>query len=517
MTIISLGMILTNACVDLETQPTDRIVSEFFWKIEQDALMAVNGVYSLIPAKDYIYLDCASDIAWNQSSFDIAHLMGNGSQTANDKFAIKKWKSSYEIIQRVNTVLENIGRVDNIDETLRNRLISEVRFIRAMTYSDMIFLWGDVPLVKTTLDIITGYVSRSPKSEVLDFVIDELKNITSTLPEKYDNINTGRVTKGAAMTLLMRVYLRQNMYSETIEMAKEIMDINIYSLYPDYESLFKYVGENSKEIIFDKQFISTTYNHDLSKVFSPRSAFGSSYIVPLKNLVDSYQMINGYNINSSESGYDPYNPYIDRDPRLKATILVPGDLMYTQEIFNPLPDQNPVGTNAVDNPNTLTSKTGFNFKKYVNPEDIAESNSNSFNNLIILRYAEVLLSYAEAKIEFNKIDESVYKAINDIRLRAGMPIITVGKSQDQLREIVRLERKVEFPLEGLRYFDIRRWSIAEQVIPGRTYGITYINKKNELDTLKAEMRYFNASRDYLWPIPEREINVNSNLIQNPLY
>ena len=509
---------LFSACESLDTEPTDRIIDSYFWKTETDAIMAVNGIYRTIPGTDYMYLDCATDLAWNELSWGKAHLLGNGSQDAELwTWTSDKWKTAYESIQRVNYFMENIDRIESISPELKNRLCAEARFIRAMTYSDIMFLWGDVPLVTTTVDLKTGEMERTPKDQVFNYVITELKDIIQYLPEKYDAANIGRVTKGAARAMLMRAYLRENKYAEVKAVAKEIMDMGLYSLYPSYEKLFKYAGENCSEIIFDKQYIATTYSNDLSKMFSPRSCFGDGSVVPLKSLVDSYEMSNGKAITDPSSGYDPYNPYEGRDPRLKATILTPGAIMPNGSIFNPLPNQEPIGTDAVDNGNTSTSRTGFNFLKYVNPEDLAESNSNCHNNIILIRYAEVLLSYAEAKIETNDIDQSVYDAINAIRKRAGMPEYTAGKSQSELREIVRQERKVEFPLEGIRYFDIRRWKIAEDVLPGQTYGITYVDDKGNLATIKTEVRKFNPDRDYLWPVPLRELNVNKKLTQNPLY
>lgn len=509
---------LFSACESLNTEPTDRIINSYFWKTETDAIMAVNGIYRSMPGTDYMYLDCATDLAWNEISWEKAHLLGNGSQDAELwTWTTDKWKTVYETIQRTNYFMENIDYVESINPELKNRLTSEARFIRAITYLDIIYLWGDVPLITTTLDLKNAKVSRTPKAQVFDFIINELKEIAQYLPEKYDAANIGRATKGAAKAMLMRIYLRENKYEEAKTVAKEVMSMGIYSLYPDYEKLFKYAGENCSEVIFDKQYIASTYSNNVSKMLSPRSCYGNGSIVPLKGLVDAYEMLNGKAITDPDSGFDPYKPYAGRDLRLKATVLTPGAKMPDGNIFNPLPGQEPIGTDAVDNGNTNTSRTGFNFLKYVNPEDLAESNNNCHNNIILIRYAEVLLSYAEAKVETNDIDQSVYDAVNAIRKRVGMPEITVGKSQVELRDIIRQERKVEFPLEGLRYFDIRRWKIAEKVIPGQTYGITYPDAKGNLVTIKTEVRKFNPKRDYLWPIPLREMNVNSNLEQNPLY
>lgn len=509
---------LFSACESLDTEPTDRIIDGYFWKTEADAIMAVNGIYRTLPGTDYMYLDCATDLAWNEISWEKAHLLGNGSQDAELwSWTSDKWKTAYETIQRANYFMENIDRVQALSPELKNRLCAEARFLRAMTYADIIFLWGDVPLLTATVDLKTAQLPRTPKAQIFDYVVSELKEIADFLPEKYDAANVGRITKGAAKAMLMRTYLRENRFEEAKAAAKEVMDMGIYSLYPDYEKLFKYAGENCSEVILDKQYIATTYSNNLSQIFSPRSCYGNGSIVPLKGLVDAYEMRNGKAITDRESGYDPYHPYENRDPRLKATILTPGATMPDGNVFNPLPNQDPVGTDAVDNGNTNTSRTGFNFLKYVNPEDLTESNKNCHNNIILIRYAEVLLSYAEAKVETNDIDASVYEAINAVRRRAGMPEFTEGKSQSQLREIIRQERKVEFPLDGLRYFDIRRWKIADQVLPGQTYGMTYVDAKGELVTIKTEVRKFNPERDYLWPVPLREMNVNKKLTQNPNY
>lgn len=146
--------------------------------------MAVNGIYRTIPGTDYMYLDCATDLAWNELSWGKAHLLGNGSQDAELwTWTSDKWKTAYESIQRVNYFMENIDRIESISPELKNRLCAEARFIRAMTYSDIMFLWGDVPLVTTTLDLKTGEMERTPKDQVFNYVITELKDIIQYLPE----------------------------------------------------------------------------------------------------------------------------------------------------------------------------------------------------------------------------------------------------------------------------------------------------------------------------------------------
>lgn len=226
-------------------------------------------------------------------------------------------------------------------------------------------------------------------------------------------------------------------------------------------------------------------------------------------------MKNGLPISDPESGFDPENPYENRDPRLKQSIFVTGETLPDGGIFNSIPGDadatDPVGGTL------YTTTTGWNVKKYIASDDF-NTPKNSGINLVLIRYAEVLLTYAEAKIELNQIDQSVYDAINEVRGRVSveMPPIADGLSQGQLREVVRKERAIELAFEGTRLFDIRRWEIAHEVMLGEVYGMTY-TAGGELVTIKVESynRVFDQGRDYLWPIPQRERELNPNLEQNP--
>jgi hypothetical protein len=230
--------------------------------------------------------------------------------------------------------------------------------------------------------------------------------------------------------------------------------------------------------------------------------------------VDAYEMSNGDAIGDAGSGFDPYNPYQNRDPRLLYSIFVPGDSLPNGSIFNPKPDSK---TGDAVYSTFVVSPTGYNLKKYVNKEDLSTP-GNCGINLILVRYAEVLLTYAEAKTELNQVDASVYDAINEIRQRpdVNMPAIASGKTQDEMRSIIRHERMVELAFEGLRYFDILRWKIAETVMPGKVYGMTYVDDDGNLQTVEVTgwTNLFN-SRNYQWPIPQNELDLNSQLTQNP--
>jgi hypothetical protein len=325
---------------------------------------------------------------------------------------------------------------------------------------------------------------------------------------------TGRVTKGAALALKARAMLYSGRYQDAATAAKAVMDMNRYNLYSSYRNLFSYAAENNSEVVLDIQFVNDTYANNIFQILAPRSTNANSKWVPTRRIVDAYQMTNGKGISEAGSGYDPENPYSNRDPRLKHSIFVAGEVLPNNAVFNPLPNSttgDAVGSSFVASP------TGFNIRKYVNREDLARQ-ANCGINIMLIRFAEVLLTYAEAKIELNQLDASVYDAINRVRQRAdvAMPAITPGKTQTELRSILRQERTVELAFEGHRFFDIRRWRIAESVMPGKVYGLTY--KATNGTLLTVEVPGWNQvwdNKNYLWPIPQKEIELNSKLTQNP--
>jgi hypothetical protein len=230
-------------------------------------------------------------------------------------------------------------------------------------------------------------------------------------------------------------------------------------------------------------------------------------------MVDQFEMKTGLAITDPASGYDPANPYVNRDPRLSYSIFVPKDTLPNGKIFNSLPSST---TGDAVGSSFVVSPTGWNVKKYVNKEDLSKPTDCGIN-IMLIRYAEVLLTYAESMIEQNKLDQSVYDAINKVRQRGDvkMPVIATGQTQDQLRAIVRNERTVELAFEGFRYLDIRRWKIAATVMPGNVYGLTYKDTDGSLKTVVVPgWNQTWSDKLYLWPIPQKEIDLNKNLTQN---
>lgn len=515
--IIILAVVSLWSCSEdlLDTTPNDRISKDIFWKTDQDATYAANAVYTFLEnAGDFIVWDAMSDIGHLTLQWRDESIMEKGSYDATLSIVYNRWSNAYSGIQTANIFLDKVGLVKTTNQALIDRLTMEVRVLRAYCYINLAFLYGDVPLVitETTLES-SRKLTRTPVAQVWDFISTELTEAAAGLP----NIQTekGRITKGAALALKARAMLYAGRYTDAATAAKAVMDLGVYSLYPSYEKLFSYEAEGSSEVILDRQYVKDVLSNNIFNLATPNSIWPQiNWFVPTKSGVDAYPMINGKEISDPTSGFDPLNPYSNRDPRLKFSVYTLGDILPNNKVYDPRPTS---GTGDAIGSSENSTYSGFNVKKYLNKEDMAQP-GNCGINIILLRYAEVLLTYAEAMIEANQIDQSVVDAINLVRTRSdvAMPVITGIPSQIALRKIVREERSVELAFEGLRYFDIRRWRIAETVIPGIIYGMTYVDQSGSLTTiaLTGFNKAFDKNRDYIWPIPQRERELNPNLVQN---
>lgn len=499
----------------LDTVPNDRISTEIFWKTDNDATLAANAVYNYMAegAEHFIGWDCMSDIVFTNPTGPVEASIAQGTFDKFNSRIAGDWNTFYAGIHAANAFMAHVDQVQTTNTALISRLKGEVRALRAYFYMRLASLWGDVPYVTTELTLEQSrQLTRTPVARVWDSVAAELAAAANLLPVK--QTDKGRFTKGAALGIQARAMLYAGRYAEAAAAASQVMALNNYSLYPTYKTLFSYAAENNSEVLLDIQFMQDVYSNNIFQAFAPRSVNANSKWVPTKNIVDAYEMKNGKPITDPTSGYDPANPYANRDPRLSYSVFLPGDVLPNNKVFNPLPNSN---TGDAVGSSFVVSPTGFNIEKYVNVEDLSKP-SNCGINIILMRYAEVLLTYAEAMIEQNKIDGTVYDAINKVRQRSdvNMPPVTTGKTQAELRDIVRHEREVELAFEALRYFDIRRWKIAGSVMPGKVYGLTYKDTNGAMQTVEVAgwTQQWN-DRSYLWPIPQKEIELNPNLTQNP--
>jgi len=462
---------------------------------------------------------------------------------------------------------------------------AEALFLRAMFYSYLTELYGDVPYrtdVATSLENLA--VGKTSKAEIVANIISDLEEAASGLPSTQTSANRGRVSTNAAHALIARIALYNGDYAKAESAALQVMNAeDAPSLYPDYEGLFTPAGVGSSEVLLDLSYIDGTVTHQLPQRLGTRFG-GWCQLVPPQQVVDSYETINGLPIDEDPT-YDPGNPYENRDPRLKATIVVPGETwtehiiqthsdsiatwrvengVNVERVFNPNA-ANPGGRKIIDpydgteytagGANRFVSFTGYFWKKFADEDALLEGGGAQRRSelpVYLLRYGEVLLNYAEAKIEAGSIDDSVLDAINKIRERgyngSGIPYPAITTmEQAELRRIVRQERKIELINEGLRLFDIKRWGIAEKVMNTVLFGspangfstiaeMNYVpaidedgfvdytgapsEPRKELGDLlyrELETRIF-ESKHNLWPIPQAEIDASDGLVsQNPGY
>lgn len=546
---ILLASILLSCSGDfLNRAPLDEPTDDNFFASEADLIAAVNSAYNNTVYREsfgggiphLLMTDIATDVGWFRGGGGyVAFGNGNGNPNLGETFNF--WRNYYQGIAKVNNLLDKMSRAQEAaDPEVYARIEAEARFLRAYFYSNLAEMYGDVPLITTVLPLAEAEVARTPKAEVVTFILAELDAIADALPEEYSGNEKGRATKGAALGLKSRVALYNEEYSEAAEAAKAVMDLQEYSLYPDYRNLFTYEGEGSEEVIFSRGYLKAYETHGVYQMNNMQIAGGWAELIPTRALVDSYEVTDGMLIDESPN-YDPKEPYDNRDPRLRQTIVAAGDTWMGIQIETH-PDSLVVtnytlGTRItnISVTNQFSTYSGFAWKKYMDEADKPASQQSEID-FIIMRYAEILLNYAEARIEMNSIDQSVLDAINAIRQRPTvmMPIITT-MDQSELRTIVRRERKIELAGEGLRLFDIRRWGIAEKALDGTLVGrpikeyyldppIPQIDEDGipdytpHLDLFRViEPRHFDASRDYLWPIPQRERDINKNLEQNPNY
>lgn len=515
------GAILFTSCKKdfLDRQPLDDYSESSIWSNAKDAEAALNGCYNgWENADNIVYMDCASDNAYNQFPWEGYTALGNMQLLTATNTGADQW--SFTTIQRCNWFLESVDKTP-MDEALKARMKGEARFLRAYRFFKSSQLYGDFPLIlKNITPAEANAVSRTSKDSVMAFVINELGAIANDLPVSYSGNDIGRITRGAAYALKGRVELFQKKYTDAVESYQKVMDLGVYKLFPSYADLFRIQNENNEEVILDVEYKQNDYANGILGVMPSSSYGGWASIDPTQSLVDAYEMKNGKRINEAGSGFNADDPYTNRDPRLSATIVYPGEY-YEGKYYNSIDPSSP--DYFAENNN---SKTGYLVKKYTSNLDDYDDIWNTGLNMIVIRYAEVLLGYAEAKTELNQIDATVFKAINEVRKRAGMPPLDAGQygSQDKLREAVRNERRVELAMEGLRWYDVQRWKIAENVMDGQVYGARLgkvdpatgkLTLKNE--RIEVEKRVFDPETNYVWPVPQKQIDINKTLGQNPGY
>lgn len=528
-------------CKKLDLAPRDRFSELTYWQEADNVNLALSTCYSGIYNSTAIfYNEALSDNAYAKlAGATGADAIASGNFTPQLPRFEGEWGWFYRGIKSCNLFLENVDKNTALSDAVKTRMKAEARFIRAWHHFNLMKWWGDVPLLSKDITdpAQAKTVARTPRAEVLKFVTDELDAVTAILPKKenYAATDRGRITKAAAIALKARVLLYEgNRMAEVAALCEQLINgqaqNGAYTLASNYSDLFSTAGvnKNSDEPILSLQFAAPTRTWGDYIDFAPISAGArTAGMSPTQELVDSYIMTNGKPISDPTSGFNEAKQDSGRDPRLRATVVYHGFVWQnpgggTQTIYIN-PGSTPSGQSSANEYNTAGqgSATGYYWRKYFDSNPIPVLVSGL--NIHLIRYADVLLMYAEAKQSLGQLNAAIWdQTIKPLRQRAGFTEagaldFPTGASAAQLQQIVRNERRSELAFEGFRIDDIRRWRIAQTVLNGWAHGARYGDPTIDRGYLRVQLRNFNIARHYLWPLPASELANNSNLTQNPNY
>lgn len=591
---VLIGLLITNSCGDQFLERESHDPDLFYYKTEGGVRSTLTGVYNVFYSESlegfylvppFVSFDYFTGLCYPRE--ENTSISAGGGLIPNGGTVLGVWKTWYQMVAKANTL---ISQADVNQSQKIKEYVAEARVLRALGYYILITTYGDVPLYTGTLTISDFKMERTSKVEIMNFILKELDEAGETLPT-WTATERGHVDKAAAYALKARAALaagslnydnkRDYYFRISEEAARKV--IGKRGLAQNFDDLFTTYGQKKAdvrdELIWEVMYGlgSEVKNHGTSIGQVSRN-YGQTARHPSQRLFDTYECTDGKRIDESDR-YDPKNPKKNRDPRLNSTIWIHGDTVCGNTngtpsgriklILNakktPLVKNQPQAQfynyekNVWEWKNNLdfTDGTGTSFasskgvgymmRKFAN--DTIENNKISTIHIPIIRYAEVLLTFAEAKIELGEwSDPEVIKAINDVRGRVGMPGIlevdpTRISSQDKMRQIVRRERKVELINEGLHFVDMRRWNIGDLENDGPSYGMPKEEyggfEANKIPNFKKTPRYdlndiasYDEYKDILmvrdlnrtwdakfnlWPIPYDERMLNPSLTQNDGY
>ena len=519
-----------SSCSDfLDRTPLEELSDASFWKTEADAIMAVNDLYGCLPG-----LDQDDDINSDNCVHGIKWAAGNvskGVYIASDQ----SWSFEYACIRKCNLVLEKVKGIEMSEES-RKRIEGQAYFFRAYMYFTLIRSFGDVPYVDKPLNLSDlGDITRTPRKDVYDKMMADFDKSINYLPKSWDAANTPRITQGAALAMKARAALYYADWAVAAESSKKVIDLGKYELYDaqntgKYKELFWEITDGCAENILYVQYKYPDKTHELIgwNCF-PTKGWGG--LNPTQSLVDAFEDIEGAPISVSTI-YNEKDPFKNRDPRLEVNILHDGETMYGVPIkVKPLKSS---GSTGIGQHGDATA-TGYYQQKWLDPSIDPQSTGWTMGkDLVAIRYAEVLLTYAEAKNELEPLHSDAFEAVNQVRRRVGMPDLqnidaskpTYCDSQDALRKRIWNEWRVEFAMEGgKRMWDIRRWGIAKDVLNAPFLGLKMkeVTVNGETDFILYEGENIKLAgshyedHNYLMPVPQTELDLNKKLGQNPGY
>src|SRR5690606_34984229 len=443
----------------LDKTPSDQPANDTFFKSETELILALDGAYEGLywesAATPYpIWFDSSTDISFNRGDYAGMYTIQTSEFSTETETFYSIWSALYTRIARCNNLLANMHKAqDVVSEETYQLVEAQAKTLRAFFYMYLVNLYGDVPFVTNMISLEDArQATRTSRAELMETLYADLDFAASVLPPSWSGDgNDGRITRGAANALKARIALYEGDYRIAADAAQEVIQSGEYTLNDNFSELFTLAGKGSEESILHVPYLRGIKTNGIPRYLGLRTTQGWSIIVPTQNIVDFFQCTDGKHIDESPL-YNAEKPYEHRDPRLTHSILTPGQ-WFDGLLFENHPDSTTtlqdqggqlVRVNNQEITHAYASFTGYVWKKYQDPIELPQFTTQSEVDFIFIRYAEVLLTYAEAKIELDEIDASVFEAINEVRGRKSveMPTVTAG-SQDELRTLVRYERTVE--------------------------------------------------------------------------
>ena len=495
--------LLTGCRQNLDIVNPNQVTAQSFWKTGDEALAGVNAVYSTMHREGtsrwvpFFYI-IRSDEGRSQSPY--APIPNNADQfriqNYNLDFGYSVWRDNYIGVNRANQVIDNVPGIQ-MEETLKNRIIGEAKFMRGLFYYQLVTLYGNVPLLTKT-SVATDKPGTTPQAQIWTQIEKDLTEAAAVLPTTYNAANLGRATKGAAFALLAKAQMQQGKYTESLVPLQWLADgegKSVYALVPNYRDNFLISTENNKESVFEIQFALNPAEYTDDDTETPNHNYGTS--------VGQFFGPSGIGWSDGEANRWLVGEFYDktttgtRDPRLEASLL-----------YDSTDVRGPAFTQIYGQTFRQRYGTGGDsrrvwFRKFQNDHWKNEEGYRSPNNWRYIRYADVLLLYAEALNATGKTTQA-YAYVDQVRRRAGLPTLTVarpGLSQPQFLAQLKHERVTELSGEGHRWNDLARWGDLSTALAPRDPGFANFVK----------------GKDELLPIPQVDRDLNPNLAQNPNY
>lgn len=526
---------LLSSCSDvLDITPTDRYPNPLVWQDENLLKMFVNEQYSGICTKDnYYQIMFFGDDNFSKYNKGGSDLIRENILTADNVGGIDNilnvWDNTYKFVFNINVFFKNI-EVSTVDAAVKDELTAEIKFVRAYLYAKLIWAYGGVPIIEDAYDINSDWtqVKRKSWDECVAYIVKDLDEAIAALPDRPTVRN--RASGNAARALKSRVLLYDASqlnnpsddklkWQKAADAAEALFDKG-YTLATDYRKMF--LDVNCSEFILCKEFSETYYNQ-LTFLLGTAGDNGRAWAAPSLNLVDAYETIDGeIPVTNSELGtvnpnsmYDPANPYAKRDPRFYASVYHNGSDFVNRKIET--------FTGGYDVKNQDATITGYYVRKFIDEDQGISETRHYTNPFPLFRLSEMYLNYAEAQYHLGN-EDLAREYINKIRGREGVKMPPVTATGQELLDKIYHERMIELAFEGHRYFDVRRWKIAEKTETTHIMGHE-IKKNSDGTFIYNRIKLTQASRKNEWkdafyrlPIAYSEIQKsNKSLEQNPGY